>query len=726
MTNAVGPSAALGAVAGRPAAMNFKVAPPQRELPALREDLKLFAAAANRDGSPAWMIQDPASNRFFRIGWIEFEILSRWHLKNPSLLLARIRAETPLSVTEEDLIGLLGFFRQHQLLRASDAAAVDYLKGLAARMRASGGKWLLHNYLFFRVPLVHPQRFLAAVTPVLSLIYSRTFFLISIFAAVLGLLLAARQWDVFLNTFQDHLSPSGLLSYAVALIFAKTIHEMGHAVTATRYGIRVAHMGVAFLVMWPMLYTDTGESWKLSDRKQRFRIAAAGVASEFAIAGFSTLAWSLVDDGPLRSALFFLATTSWILTVGINASPFMRFDGYFLLSDALDLPNLHQRSFALARIRLRRWLLGWNEPDPEVFEPGLRRFLVGFAFLTWIYRLIVFLGIAAAVYFFFFKLLGIFLFIVEVIWFIIRPFWMEIKVWVERREQIGVGRWLGLFGVLAVVFALLAFPWARNVGGEGWLHAEQQQLIYSPFPAKVATLHKEGKVAAGSVLITLDSPDTRSKAVQSRILAESLALQLDQSVGKVDGAEKRSVLAEQLAQQQAELGAQQAELQRLELRAPFEGQLLDLDHDVQPGVWITANQPIGILIDPSSWVIDALVEQRSLDLIKVGSAVRFYRRNRMEAPLAGEVTGIDSARAQVLPHAMLATDQGGRIAASKQTNGSLAPRDALYRVRVKLTTDPQLHRSVELGSAIIDGERRSVLADMWTGLVGLLIRESGF
>ena len=64
-------------------AMNYKLAQPQRELPALREDLKLFPAAANRDGSPAWMIQDPVSNRFFRIGWLEFELLSRWDLKNP-------------------------------------------------------------------------------------------------------------------------------------------------------------------------------------------------------------------------------------------------------------------------------------------------------------------------------------------------------------------------------------------------------------------------------------------------------------------------------------------------------------------------------------------------------------------------------------------------------------------------------------------------------------------
>lgn len=704
-------------------------APPAREVPALREDLALFAAAPNRDGSPAWMIQDPVTNRFFRIGWTEFELLSRWSLRDPVAIVRAVRRETPLRVDQETLNQLVQFFRQHQLLRATDVGSVDFLKATAARAKTSRWKWLLHNYLFFRIPLVHPQRFLQAVAPWLGALYSRRFFMVSVVAAVVGLFLAARQWDVFAHTFTDFLSPKGLFGYAVALFFAKTLHELGHAITATRHGIRVAHMGIAFLVMWPMLYTDTGESWKLADRRKRFEIAAAGMASEFALAGFATLAWSLVDDGALRSALFFLATTSWILTLGINASPFMRFDGYFLLSDALDLQNLHMRSFALARLRLRRWLLGWRDPDPEHFEPGLRRFLIGFAFLTWIYRLVVFLGIALAVYHYFFKLLGIFLFAVEIAWFIVRPIWAEVRVWLEQRRRIAPARLGMLLAALAVVTGLLAWPWARPVHGEGWLHAEQQQLIYSPFPARLAMIHAAGEVRAGEPLIVLDSPDTRSRAGQSRILAESLALQLDQAVGRSDGAERRTILAEQLAQQLAELGAQQAELQRLELTAPFTGQLLDIDPEVRKGVWITANQPVAILIDPTSWVVDCLIEQQALDRLRVGGKVRFYRRNQFEAPILGEVAAVDSARAAVLPHPMLASEHGGRVPAVKQAGGGMAPRDALYRVRVRIDAPAAGQRqftAVELGTAVIDGERRSLLRDAWTAVAAVLIRESGF
>ncbi len=695
-------------------------------LPALREDLQLFPAAANRDGSPAWMIQDPVTNRFFRIGWLEFELLSRWGLRDPRRVLRSLSSETPLAATEEDLAGLVSFFRQHQLLRAADAASVQFLKTLAAKTRGSRASWLLHNYLFFRIPLLRPQRFLQAAAPVLQRVYSTPMLMVALACALTGLLLVARQWDTFVHTFNDFLSPAGLAGYACALFVAKTLHELGHAALATRYGVRVAHMGVAFLVLWPMLYTDTGESWKLADRGQRFRIAAAGVASEFALAGFATLAWSLVDDGALRSALFFLATTSWILTLGINASPFMRFDGYFLLCDALDLQNVHGRAGALARAQLRRWLLGWHEPDPEPFESPLREGLIAFAFVTWLYRLVVFVGIALAVYHWFFKVLGIFLFAVEITWFVARPMWAELKVWFAQRGRTPPRRRLMLGLAIVAALAALAFPWARSVRGEGWLHAEQQQLLYSPFPARVAALHAPGTVAAGDVLIALDSPDTRSKAVQSRILADALALQIDQSVGRLDGAEKRALLAEQLAQQLAELGAQQAELSRLSLAAPFAGQLVDFDHDVKPGVWITANQPIAMLVDPRSWLVDALVEQHEVDRVRPGARVKFYRRHRSEAPLTGEVVAVDSARAQVLPHPMLSVTHGGRIPATQQSNNQLVPRDALYRVRVKLDAQPDERGAVALGTAVIDGERRSLLADAWTAAVAVLVRESGF
>jgi putative peptide zinc metalloprotease protein len=701
-------------------------------LPSLREDLKLLNAAPNRDGSPAWMVQDPVTNRFYRLGWLEFEVLSRWHFRSPELIMRAVREDTNLQPSNDDVMQMLGFFKQHHLLRAADAGAVADLEKSAVKAKPDKWKWLLHNYLFIRIPLVRPERWLKATEPYLGFFYSRTFAWLTILATLMGVILASRQLDSFFHTFSDFLSPSGFLGYALALMFAKTLHELGHAYTATRYGVRVAHMGVAFLVMWPMLYTDTSESWKLSDRRKRFKIAAAGVSVELAIAGFATLGWSLVQDGALKSTLFFLATTSWIITLGINASPFMRFDGYYLLSDALDIPNLHDRSGAVARATMRRTLLGFKEPEPEHLSKGLRRALVGFAYFTWLYRFTVFVGIAAAVYFFFFKVLGIFLFLVEIIWFVFRPVWMEMSVWAKRRSEIKLSRFLALGLLVLGVLFILFMPWQRDVRGEGWLHAEQSQAIFSPLPGRVLEVRSEGNVKAGETLIVLDSPDTRSRAQQARALAESLALQFDQSVGRLDGAERRPVLAEQLSMQLAEIDAQQAELKRLEVRAQFDGQLLDVDRSVKPGVWVNSTQMIASLVDTRKWVVDALIDQGSVARIKPNGAVKFYLRNNTQEPLVGEVIAIDSARAQVLPHPMMATDHGGRVPAQKQNNGALTPRDSLYRIRIAISQESLKENrhliapSIRLGSAVIAGDRKSYASEWATAIASIVIRESGF
>lgn len=696
-------------------------------LPALREDLRIAPAAPNRDGSPAWTLHDAAANRFFRIGFLEFAFLSRWRAGgDPAALLAQVRRETPLAAEPAQLAALDAFLRSQQLVRADGADDIARLVKAAAAARTSPAAWLLHHYLFFRVPLVHPQRFLARTLPAVGWVYSRGFAIATVVAALLGLMLAARQWDTFTHSLGASFGLDGLLGWIGALLVAKTLHELGHAYTATREGLRVSQMGIAFVVLWPMPYTDTGEAWKLADRGRRFRVAAAGIAAEFALAAWATLAWSLTSDGDLKSALFFLATTSWLLTLAVNASPFMRFDGYFLLSDALDLPNLHERSGALARAWLRRLLLGWDEPDPEVMSPRLRRGLVAFALVTWLVRLTVFVAIALAVYHFFFKLLGIVLFVVEIAWFIGRPVLQEMRVWRARRGETRMSRRIGAVLVLLVAGVALAWPWRLPVRAEGWLHAERQQLVYSPLPARVAQVREPGPVRAGELLALLDAPDVRGRAAQSAATVDALARSLDQTIGRADGHERRATIAEQLAQAVAEHDAQRAELKRLELRAAFDGVLGDRDPQVQPGAWVNASQPIAMLHAPDSWVVDALIDQHAIDRLREGATARFHRRGRWEPPLAAQVVAIDGSRAQSLPHPMLAAEHGGRLPTVRLPDGQLAPRDGVYRVRLRVDLPAGTTMPVALGTAVIDAEPRSLLRDWTTLIAAVMVRESGF
>ena len=197
------------------------------QLPPLREELQLHAAAPYSDGSPAWVIQDPVNNRFYRIGWLEFELLSRWSLASAESVLSATASETLLSPQADELEALYAFLLQNQLLTIHE---ISHTRELVARFRASTQNrltWLLHHYLFFRIPIFHPADLLQAAKPWTNWIFSRFMALTVTALSLLGLILTARQWDVFVSSFVDTLSPGGLLAYMLALAVTKSLSSLG-------------------------------------------------------------------------------------------------------------------------------------------------------------------------------------------------------------------------------------------------------------------------------------------------------------------------------------------------------------------------------------------------------------------------------------------------------------------------------------------------------------------
>ncbi len=698
-------------------------------LPPLREELRLLPASANHDGSPAWMVQDPVNNRFFRIGWLDFEVLLRWTHGNARQVADSVSAETTLAADESDVGALLAFLEQHSLLKADTHQAADKLRKRALLLKKTPLQWLLHHYLFFRVPLVRPQRWLAKLLPFVAWVFTPATLTAVALLTLTGIFLAARQWEAFASTVVDHLTWSGLLGYSVALVFAKTLHEIGHALTATRYGVRVAHMGVALLVMFPMLYTDTGESWKLTRPRQRLAIASAGIIAELALAGLATLAWSLAPEGAFKSAMFFLATTSWALTVLLNASPFMRFDGYFILSDLLDFPNLHERSGALARTWLRRTLLGFNEPWPERAPRWGNTLLIGFALATWIYRLVVFLGIGLLVYYFFFKLLGIFLLAVELVWFIAMPVATELRIWQGRRDEIKSTRKIAALALLCALFLLAWLPWQTNVHAVAWVHPERQQQIFSPLAGKLTALPKQGEVTQGQVVFALESPDLQLSAQRASGLASARGTELLGLSGLPNGEERRAQVQNQQDMFLAEARLFAGEQSRMQLTAPFNGVLSDLDPQLAFGVWVQPRQPLAVILDPSSWVAEAYVAEAEIRRVRAGDRVRLYFGLRSSRIIEGRVQEVDTGRTTALPHSMLDASAGGLIATLKPSledrKPERAPRDALYRVRITLDSAP-VGQQMMLANAVISGEGHAWLPTIFSRIAAVFIRESGF
>lgn len=671
----------------------------------LREELSLLPGPVMADGQPSHVLHDPVRNLFFQIDWPTFEIMRRWHLGHAGAIAAAVKGQTTLQLDESEVDDVAIFFGENQLLQPPPGSAADMAARLAARRGSLWRRWL-HNYLFFRVPLLKPDAWLDRWAPRVAPLYSRTFLLLTLVALVWGCVEVYRQWDGFAATLVDTLSGSGFVSYGVALVFAKFLHELGHAFTAKRFGCRVPTMGVAFLVLWPVAYTDTNEVWKLTERRRRLAVAAAGVLTELAMAAWATLIWALLPDGAARSIAFLLATTTWVSTLVINLSPFMRFDGYFLLSDALGVPNLHARAFALARWDLRERLFGLGAAAPEAFTPARRRGLIVFAYATWCYRLVVFLGIAFLVYSFFIKAVGLLLFAVEVAWFVLLPAWREIQAWRALwpliRQRARTWRSAAIAAGLCMVMCL---PLPSRPAASALLRPAQRFVVYAPPAAQIGALHvTEGqRVPAGALLLQLESPDLSSRLTAAQARVERWRWQA--AASGLDEAQRAQWQSqqEQLAAAQAELAAIHSDAARYRPAAPFAGVVRDLSPELAPGLWVGEREALLRVVADDALTVVAYLDDDDVARIAVGDRAHFHADAPGGAVVALEVAGIDADASRTLAEPELATLSGGSVVV-RERHGQLYPERPVYRVSFSvLDANAAARRHAWRGTVVVSG-----------------------
>jgi len=711
----------------------LSVAGPSEEgphpLPPLREEIALHPGPTALDGAPTWTLHDPARNQFYRLGWREFEILSRWDSGTAEALAERLGQETTIDADAEDVLDVARFLAFHHLLASHTAEGTRFMLTRAARYRQHWAMWLLKNYLFLRIPLFRPDRWLDRVYPRLAWLYAPIFRRVVIATALFALYLVVRQWDAFLDTFLYLFSFEGAVYFALALSAMKVVHELGHALTAKRYGCRVPSMGLALLVMWPVLYTDVTETWKLASRGQRLAVGLAGVTAEMVFAVFATLAWSFLPDGPVRSAMFILATSSWISTLFLNLSPFMRFDGYFVLSDWLEMPNLHLRAFNIARWWMREKLLGLGEPPPENLPAGRRRFLIAFAFVTWAYRAMLFLGIAAVIYHFAIKAVGIAMGLVEVGYFLVRPVWMEATALWSLRERLHWNwRVAATMAGIAGLVLLLAVPWRGTVEAPALLKSADFEPVFAPADGTqvAAVLVKDGAVVAkGTPLVDLASPDLAYKLGQAKQDLALIEWQLATQSVSPDLLAKSFVAAHEYEAALATYRGLVDQAARLQVKAPIAGKVVDLSEGLRAREWLAPNERLMAVMEPGRATVEAYLAEADLDRVAVGTRAVFHPESNWLEAMPARVTRIERANARVLAEPYLASRFGGAIPVRETRAGDLVPETAVYRI----TLEPDVAAAAPLrilrGEVVLSGRAESLASRTWRRILAVAVRESG-
>ena len=698
-------------------------------VPYLRQDLEIFRGNSREDGLPAWLLYDAIRNKYFSLGLTAFKLIKNWKGGEDIKNFEKKINSSGIDTSEEEIKSFISFLHQNNLIIQPTGQNITYLMQQKNSMKKSWLMHAIHNYLFFKIPLFKPDDWLSKTLKYVKHFASKKFRNLVYFFGFIGLFLVVQQLETFKSTFLYFFSFQGLMLYFLTLVFVKCLHELGHGYIAKYYGCRVSAIGIAFLVFFPFLYTDTTDAWRLRNHKERLLINFGGILTELHLALIATFIWAVLPDGGFKSAAFFLATTSWISSLTINVSPFMRFDGYYVFSDWLRAENLQPRSFALARWKIRESLFGLNHPPPEEINPSRRWTFIVYAWATWVYRFFLFLGIALLVYHFAFKILGIILFVIEIHWFILLPIIREIKNWYKLKTEIRFNKQTTRTLIIILSLLMILFlPWKSSLKIPAVYVSEKYSKVFAPYPSKIKNIlvNKDDVVEKGQELIELYSPDLDREifSIRRKIqLTKTKINRLSKSAGNMD---QFLTLQQSLIALQSELTGLSRVKNKLILKAPIKGKIKDF-YNLSEGMWVSNfDQLLGIVHYGTGKVKGFIKEEQIERFLKKNPAV-FIPNDGIHDKVYLVSESLDLSAISNLPYISLSSVHDGPVAIRNSTGGEFQyrPETAHYIAEFELAKKSEIQFELP-GYVHIQGSRYSPFANLIKSVIAIIVRESGF
>lgn len=637
-----------------------------------------------------YLVSDPLTNEHARIPEAAWRFLARL---SPGITVGEAweeayRSGEAASLTQPRVVSLITTLYQRNLLAL--AAPNDSLR-LAERGRKRRRKPLmqrLQSLFFLPVPLLDPDRALRRMAPLLSLVFGPVGLAIWLLTLAAGLTTLVAQWGRVQDASAAVFSAPDPLALFLAFIFGKALHELGHAGMCRRFGGPVHTLGVMMIVFAPLPYVDVSSAWGFASRTRRILVGSAGMMVDLFIGALATIAWAETPPGTFNDAAFSLMLTSATYTLLFNANPLMRFDGYYMLSDLLETPNLAARASAALAEGFRRHVLGQrrrlaaDEEDP--FRPGLAAY--GLAALA--YRLFAVGGIViflADLY----HGVGLFAALVLGGAGLVAPFVTFLRR--ERANAVGLTRprgrlWAlggGAAALLAVV-ALLPLPdWTTLPAG---IEAQGAMQVTAATEGRLAEILATPDIAhpAGAPLLRLSDPEL---LLEQQSLRHQLARNaLMERRALTDGGADLAPIRERRRSLEALIAQSGADVAALSIRAPQAGIW------VAPGVharlhgWIERGTELGLLLPGEGFRVVALVPQPE--------SARMARATLTEASLrcagtAGERLPVADLRlvphaVERLPHAALGSAGGGGIAVSGHDPAGTAAAEPVFRLQGRI------------------------------------------
>ena len=637
--------------------------------PRLRRDVAF--SFHQRRGKPVYVLEDLVNRRYFQFGLPEYQFLNSL---DGTLTISEAVARSAgglgaRAISSEYALTLVRWLVDHELLSSESAnQSRRRIEHAEENQVKPPGAWTRHLF-FLKVPLGNPDRFLARMQPWCSWVFNPLFLPLWLGILFYGGYRVAADWGQFRESVGQAVLPGNWILLAAVFVGLKLIHELGHGIATRRFGGTVPEWGVQLIAfVTPLTYVDASSSWRFSRRRHRMEVAAAGMYVELLIAAIAAIVWAETGPGPVNTVAHHVVFAASVITLLFNANPLMRFDGYYLLSDALDLPNLAQKGQVLLRWLSMRHLLGMRDlPLPS--QAGSDRLgVVGtYGILAGAWRVLIWVGIMSLIA----NLArgaGVILVLVALVTMVVAAATRFFRL--MREGSGGVRPSLPSvalrLGVIALMLAGLgyAIQFRAFTRAVAVVTFPEKAVVRARVPGFVAEVRLGGgeRVGPGDVLAVLENRE---------IEMELGRLEVDLARSELRG--RRFFEARRLSAYQAEkenqealrerLKATEADAKSLVLRSPIEGIVHVKRPDLLEGRFLNAGEPLFTVLPTGAPEILISAEEEAVQALRqeANPELRVRLKGRAGVIEAG-LERVETRATVAVPHPALSSTAGGPLA----------------------------------------------------------------
>ncbi len=635
--------------------------------------------------------------------------------------------------TQDEVIQLLGQLHASDVLQCDVSPDSMELFRRFDKKRSKDWKQRLASPLFVKFPLLDPEEQLERWLPLVSPLFTWAGALIWLCVVCAAAVLAVSHWSALTHNFADHaLAPTNLLILALTYPVTKAVHELGHAFATKIWGGEVHEMGITMLAFMPIPYVDCSSASAFLDKRQRMIVGAAGIIVEFFLAALALFVWLNVQPGIVREIAFNVMLIGGVSTLFFNGNPLLRFDGYYVLADAVEIPNLATRSRKYLSYLFIRYVFGVREARSPVTAPGEAGWFLVYGTASMLYKFFVMFVIIVFISAKFFviglMLAGwiiatqIFLPIVKQVSFVL------LSPQIQRHRVRAVATtFLTLIAVIVLLF-LVPVPSRTMAEGVVWL-PEQSQVKAAINGTVVRVLAApDSRVEPGEPLFETEDPflPVNVKLTESQLRELSVRYDAQRRVDRV----RAQIIKEEMATIQANLADARDRLGRLIVRSEVAGKLIVPNAEDMPGRFIKQGETLGYITDSSPITARVVLKQGEYALVRERTLeVEARFSDRIDEPLEATIKREVPAANYLLPSKVLGRIGGGRIPVDPLDSRGTKALEKIFQIDVEIHERkevPHIGKRVYLrfnhGNEPVAQQLYRALSRL---LLGLLLRGAG-